>query len=126
MKYKLEDFIHGLTELVIDLRQLSVTDVLLIVGVWVIVDFIHLYLKRYWIVKAQLYVNNLYRTKVLSYHVRNVLSSYKALASKEDINKAILKVRELEEELHVDGYDFTEAEYLYDSQIQIVHDRGYL
>lgn len=84
------------------------------------------YIKRYWIVRARLYVDKLFDAQRLKMSIRIVISGYRSLASKEVIQEAIAKVRALEDDLYLEPYDFTEHEEKYNIEIQKVHDRGYL
>lgn len=64
--------------------------------------------------------------KRLKYRRDLVISGYKTLASKEIIDKAISKVRSLEEKLNEENFNFNIYKDEYLKQLEHVRDRGYL
>lgn len=109
-----------------EILSLNMIDIIIILIIWLIIDFIHIAFRNYWSYKLGVFINSKYDKTVLKIKINNVITSYGALVSKEEISKALYEVRKLELETNSTNYDFTKHEEEYNRQINIVYERGYL
>jgi hypothetical protein len=95
-----------------------------IIIVIALIDFyslINQYYSNLFFKKLEIYLDTLR----LKYLRRIVISGYKTLASKSQIDKSIKKVRELESQLSEESYDFSQYDELYKQQLdELSHEKN--
>lgn len=99
--------------------------ILLVISLVFLIDVFQ-WTKYYWLAKADMKVTKYYNQARLDMSREYVIYGYESFAEKEYIDKAIVKSRELEDELGAKPFDYTNFENKYNKEIKIINEQGYL